>query len=449
MSQEKLKILKMIENKIISVDEGLRLLDSLKDEKDTENVVIIDKDTTTVKQEKIKGKSSINLGKGIDHEEYKNMEKPLNFEKLGKQINESIGSGLGQLGNQLSNIENLSDMIEEKLSGLNEWGKKVDENANKWGKKVDQKANKWSEKVEQKANSWGDKVNSQSNNWEKNVEKWATKLGSTIEKGVEDMQEELKKNQVKKQYLIKTQGDPVSNINLINIELRSGDVEVITEARKDICIEALGYGGEDVTLELLDIKDVDGIINITQDPNAKSKATFFGILHIERDVDILIRLPHNYQKNLSIKTQSGDLAVRNIGIKGLEFNSVSGSVEGGDMMVESCVIKTISGDITIANFYGELLFSTTSGDVDANIRSLDYDINGRCISGDVAFYIPSDAEFGLSLRSTSGHMNCDFPVTMLGGNLKNKMRGKVVNDKHNINVETTSGDIDIKRYKRQ
>ena len=43
MSDEKMKILKMIEEKMISVEEGLKLLEAIKTERASENVVILDK----------------------------------------------------------------------------------------------------------------------------------------------------------------------------------------------------------------------------------------------------------------------------------------------------------------------------------------------------------------------------------------------------------------------
>ena len=73
------------------------------------------------------------------------------------------------------------------------------------------------------------------------------------------------------------------------------------------------------------------------------------------------------------------------------------------------------------------------------------DINGKTVSGDVELTLPSNAEFGLSLKSLSGALSCDFPITMLGGNTRNKMRGKVVRDDMHINIASTSGDVEINR----
>ncbi len=56
-----------------------------------------------------------------------------------------------------------------------------------------------------------------------------------------------------------------------------------------------------------------------------------------------------------------------------------------------------------------------------------------------------NSEFGLSLKTLSGVLECEFPLIMLGGCIKNKLSGKVVNDDIQINIGTTSGDIDIRK----
>ena len=111
MSKEKLKILQMIEEKIISVDEGLRLLDSLNDEKDKENVVIIDKAIFHWQKNSL-SKTLDTSEEIVEHKLFENTT-GFNVTFRDQKINEIFNSALQELqksGRYQQIVENYADI---------------------------------------------------------------------------------------------------------------------------------------------------------------------------------------------------------------------------------------------------------------------------------------------------------------------------------------------------
>jgi len=375
MSSEKMKILSMVEEKIISVEEGLKLLEALGSEKAKENVVVLDKDGTQ-NQDVEESQESVEEKEEIRIEEKKDQRKHIKFEKLSK-------------------LEKLGDL--EKLDIL--------------GK-----------------------------DFEKKIEK-------KIEQGVEFLKDNIAADEngekITREYNLKAFGK-----EQIRFEFTSGDLNIITEDREDVKIVATGYGDPNSEADFLNITDKGNEILIQENfGGGKAKKSFFGLFKTYEGVDIELHLPASFKNTLAVKCVSGDIDIRNIEVDTLEISTISGDLDANVIHTKNCVLTSTSGDVEVADYKGELLFSTVSGDIDINFTELAYDISGKTVSGDVEIALPSLAEFGIALKTLSGDLECEFPITMIGGNTKHKMRGKVVNDDVMINLATTSGDVEINKSK--
>ena len=134
--------------------------------------------------------------------------------------------------------------------------------------------------------------------------------------------------------------------------------------------------------------------------------------------------------DLTVRTVSGDLNVRDV--QGdVRANTVSGEVSLQGLRSRNVTAKTTSGEIA---FDGQLF------------RDGRYEFTSH--SGDVTLLMPDATGVDLSLRTFSGELESDFPVT-LGG------RGTSVSSRSmdfslsgggaRVSVETFSGDVLLRR----
>lgn len=134
-----------------------------------------------------------------------------------------------------------------------------------------------------------------------------------------------------------------------------------------------------------------------------------------------IYMPKKYEEQLKLNSASGDVYINNFG-------------GYGD-------INTASGDINIENCRGDFDVNTASGNVtyrkDAALKS---DLAINSVSGDIDISISKDSEFNFKLRTVSGKIKCDFPVTLEGRGAE----GTVGGGKNDISLNTVSGNITIK-----
>lgn len=184
-----------------------------------------------------------------------------------------------------------------------------------------------------------------------------------------------------------------------------------------------------------------------------------------------------------VSTVSGDIAVR--GTAGeVTVNAVSGNIEvrdaarveigtvSGDVRAEKLGglvrLRTVSGDAIIDNLMGELRGKSVSGTlrVRGALSGLEYesvsgDIDFRgdikpsgvysasTHSGDIRLTLPENAAADLDLKTYSGEMRTEFPLTLRPGTEAvrrgREMRTTINGGGARISLGTFSGDITIEK----
>ncbi|MEW6455886.1 MAG: DUF4097 family beta strand repeat-containing protein [Acidobacteriota bacterium] len=66
-------------------------------------------------------------------------------------------------------------------------------------------------------------------------------------------------------------------------------------------------------------------------------------------------------------------------------------------------------------------------------------------SGDVSINLPSDSQFNLNTRTSSGSIDTDFPLTVKGRISKKSIQGSVGSSNSNLLCTTTSGNIRVRK----
>lgn len=160
-------------------------------------------------------------------------------------------------------------------------------------------------------------------------------------------------------------------------------------------------------------------------------------------VDFDISVPRRIAR-LSLHNVSGEIDVEGVpGVVAKELGTVSGSIKSsgaGDLSA-----KTTSGSIEFGFSGDALQASTVSGKIQGAIDSLGArGADLGTVSGSVEVQAFAALDATLDLRSLSGSITCDFPVT-IREQTRGRLRGTVGKGAVPLSVSTTSGSIRIRK----
>ena len=179
-----------------------------------------------------------------------------------------------------------------------------------------------------------------------------------------------------------------------------------------------------------------------------------------------VLLPQGYGRELALSTVSGDIEVPDGSWASLELKTTSGEVRAGAVKAERFALRTVSGelqavsieagslelastsgDLRVAGLSGDLRAKSVSGRIDLAWSRLDDAVSVSSTSGDVRLGLPAEASFRLDARSTSGRLQCAFPIVLSGGPQPGReaLVGVVGSGSRPIQVRTVSGDIEIEK----
>jgi DUF4097 and DUF4098 domain-containing protein YvlB len=198
-----------------------------------------------------------------------------------------------------------------------------------------------------------------------------------------------------------TSGDVwIKRINgALNLETTSGDVEV-SMVEGDVTVS-----GTSSDLEMFDIK---GDLNVSSTSGNVSAESIVGSVQIDNT--------------------SGDIS-----LKGIQ----------GNMKV-----TTVSGSMVVEQIEGGLHLESSSGDMKVATNILPpYEYYGETSSGYIHFLLPKDSDAEVKLTTTSGDLDCKLPLTLSTAS-RNSLKGKLGRGGPRLNLITTSGDIELRGYKR-
>lgn len=162
-------------------------------------------------------------------------------------------------------------------------------------------------------------------------------------------------------------------------------------------------------------------------------------------------------ERLEVNATSAELTLNALPVSGeVNFDSVSGGVRARGLACERLNISTVSGEAEVEGSMERLRYSSTSGGMRADglpegcavetdtvsgnmelrFAGCPGDIEADSTSGNVKLYLPGHVGFELDYDSVSGGLDCDFP------GLRGVYGSRAM---FSINVDTTSGDLDIRK----
>lgn len=192
---------------------------------------------------------------------------------------------------------------------------------------------------------------------------------------------------------------------------------------------------EDVTIEI--VETADGIVACSMFRDADMDCTEDGMRSRDRrrdrddrdwddvSIDMQVRLPRGMR--LHAGTVSGDVNVT--GAEGdVRVSSVSGDVEARKLRVAAVRATSVSGDVLVS-------IDALTGAGDLRFTS---------VSGDVIAELPKDVSADVTMRTVSGSLDTEFPVTLNGRMRRSGLDARIGQGGRDLLVTTVSGDVTLR-----
>lgn len=256
----------------------------------------------------------------------------------------------------------------------------------------------------------------------------------------------------------------LTSIQNIEMETESIDIQVYTTNEDEMRVEA--YTKDKAKEEnLFEIEENENTISI-KNRNSKSNICFFCF---GNNITIYkVYIPRNYKENIRIQTSSGEVSILgDLNNKNVDLKSSSGDLEIGSVTATNINLQTTSGDVSTKNTTSSTLsIQTSSGDIELgtsegkvslnansgeiSVHSLHGDARIHTSSGDVeinSFLITgsstidtSSGEVHIRLHEDS---NCEITSNTSSGDVRYPNEShKVGKDPyHMLAIKTSSGDI--------
>ncbi len=151
----------------------------------------------------------------------------------------------------------------------------------------------------------------------------------------------------------------------------------------------------------------------------------------DASVDFVVEVPNGLSlKFEKISSMSGNVAI----------SDVTGDVHASSM----------SGDVRVGDVSGTVNATAMSGDVTVDIARLEGagDMSFTAMSGNVEVRLPSDAGAEVSLRTTSGDIKTDFPISIREAKYGSgaSADGQIGDASRRLTMRSMSGDVRLLRH---
>jgi DUF4097 and DUF4098 domain-containing protein YvlB len=231
-----------------------------------------------------------------------------------------------------------------------------------------------------------------------------------------------------KSYNLRSEG-------FVRIRTISGDIKVQGYDGKTIIVEGFKVGQNRDCAEIVD-RSIEGKVDI--DVNYRDKCNC--------DINFQLRVPRNISYNFdSIRSISGDVLIADV-MGHLVAISISGSVQV--MNVSGMVSATAtSGNVDVTSIEGIVTASSTSGNVNVYMKRVQGsgDMKFSSISGNVTVKAPADLDASVSISTLSGSLKTDFPIEIQQRRYVpgSSAGGRLGAGTHNLVIRSVSGRVSL------
>lgn len=145
---------------------------------------------------------------------------------------------------------------------------------------------------------------------------------------------------------------------------------------------------------------------------------------------------------LNVELSSGNVKLENLKTKTFKHDGSSGNIQIDSLTAETGILDISSGNINMKNYTGGLEANLSSGNLAVQMDEMVGPIKIEVSSGKVSLDLPKDANFTLNGEVSSGHIDSKFPLKDKVED-KKKVKGTYGNGKYEMELDVSSGSIDI------
>jgi DUF4097 and DUF4098 domain-containing protein YvlB len=224
----------------------------------------------------------------------------------------------------------------------------------------------------------------------------------------------------------------------VSVHNLSGNVSVTPSTSGKVEVTGVKHGNrryfEDVTVEVVETARGLTICPMIRGTDMECNEDGFRV-HGRRgwrdrdfddlEIDIDVKVP----KSMVVSAHSVSGNVRVVGAEGsVRAGSVSGDVRMEQLRASSVRASSVSGDVTIG-----ILALTGEGS-----------LNFTSVSGDVIAELPKNIDADISMRSVSGELDSDFPLTLNGRMSRSGIEARIGRGGRELEIRTVSGDVRLR-----
>ncbi|WP_228485651.1 LiaG family protein [Thermaerobacillus caldiproteolyticus] len=253
-----------------------------------------------------------------------------------------------------------------------------------------------------------------------------------------------------------TQSVISKKIDMIEIDVSGVNTTIIPEKREDLKADLDGKG------KLIVKRHGDKV-----EVSVKRTRKWFDWFLFNKKARLNIYIPKDYDRNMAINLGSGNLSfsghsknepmklnellldvgsgninLKNLSVKYFEHNGSSGNVEIDSLTTETGSFDVSSGSLNVKHYIGAIKAELSSGNLNVQMDKLIDSVDIEVSSGKVDINLPTNADFTLNGKTSSGNITCDFPLTSKKISNKN-IKGIHGSGKHQIDLTVSSGNINI------
>lgn len=150
--------------------------------------------------------------------------------------------------------------------------------------------------------------------------------------------------------------------------------------------------------------------------------------------------------DVSISSTSGNTSAEGV-VGSIQVDNTSGdlSLKGIEGNIKA---NTVSGNMIIDQIEGGLHLESISGDIEVKTKIFpQYEYYVKSTSGYIRFLLPQDSNAEIELETSSGSLDSKLPL-IVSTVSRNLLKGELGKGGPQINLITTSGDMELGEYKR-
>jgi hypothetical protein len=128
----------------------------------------------------------------------------------------------------------------------------------------------------------------------------------------------------------------------------------------------------------------------------------------------------------------------------IEIKTVTGKVSfKGLDYIKNAKAKTVTGSIGVELSCRDCDLHSVTGSIRAEFEKIDQggEISASLTTGAIKLYLPDDFSGRVSLKTVTGRVETDFPITITGTLKRNKIKGSIGKGSSRISAHTVTGSI--------